>query len=262
MIYYTTLLNDEIDFLKMQLEINYQYVDKFVIVESTLTFSNRPKPLYYLENKKLFEQYQNKIIYLIVNFDELDTWIEYPSSVFNVEDWRRDYKQRYYVFEQIKFNDDDIIICVDIDEIVFLDRCINRIDKNDVNYFELDMRKYYLNLQCTINNPWIRALAFNPNLYKEEIKKLWHLRFLKNKQGSYKIISNAGYHFSWCYNVENKLLSFAHQEDNTPERYQMVRDRIKKLEDTKLMNDLPSFLYTNYSKYIYKNGWIENNTLI
>ena len=68
---------------------------------------------------------------------------------------------------------------------------------------------------------------------------------------SYNLIRNAGYHFSWCYNVENKILSFAHQEDNTPERYQMVRDRVKRLENTKLINDLPEFLYQNYSKYIY-----------
>ena len=50
MIYYSTMLNDEIDFLKMQLEINYPYVDKFVITESPLTISNRLKPLYYFEN--------------------------------------------------------------------------------------------------------------------------------------------------------------------------------------------------------------------
>jgi hypothetical protein len=66
------------------------------------------------------------------------------------------------------------------------------------------------------------------------------------------LINNAGYHFFWCYNVENKLLSYPHQEDNTPERYQKVRDRVKRLEDTKLMNDLPKFLYENYSKYMYK----------
>jgi len=252
MTYYSTILNDEIDFLKMQLEINYSHVDKFVITESLFTFSNKSKPLYYFENRHLFEKYQDKIIHLIVDFNQLDTWIEYPSTVFNVDDWRRDYKQRYYAFEQIKFTNDDIVICVDIDEIVFLDRCISQIDKNDVNYFELDMRKYYLNLQCTINNPWIRALAFNPELYKEEIKKLWHLRFLRNKESSFKIINNAGYHFSWCYNVENKLMSFAHQEDNTSERYHIVRNRIKRLEDTKIMNDLPEFLYNNYSKYMYE----------
>lgn len=81
---------------------------------------------------------------------------------------------------------------------------------------------------------------------------MWHLRFLRNKYSSYKLIKNAGYHFSWCYNVENKLLSFAHQEDNTIERYNMVRDRIKRLEDTRIMNNLPEFLYSDYSKYIYK----------
>jgi hypothetical protein len=48
MIYYSTLLNDEIDFLKLQLELNYPYVDNFIISESSLTHSNRKKPLYYI----------------------------------------------------------------------------------------------------------------------------------------------------------------------------------------------------------------------
>jgi len=250
MIYYSIVINDELDFLKLQLEINYPYVDKFIITESYFTHSNRKKPLHYFENKKLFEKYNNKIIHLIVDFEKLDAHVEYPSSVFNKDDWKRERKQRHYIFEKVLFKDDDILICVDIDEIIFLDRCIDKIDKNDVNYFELDMRKYYLNLQCTINNPWIRAIAFSPNLYKEEIEKLWHLRFLRNKSNSYNLIHNAGYHFSWCYNVENKILSFAHQEDNTPERYQMVRDRIKRLEDTKIVNNLPKHISKNYSEYI------------
>ena len=208
MIYYSTLLNDEIDFLKLQLDINYPYVDKFIISESSLTHSNRKKPLYYLNNKNLFKKYQDKIIYFNVNFDSLDKHVNYPSTLFNIDDWRRERKQRNHIFDEILFTNDDIIICVDVDEIVFLERCIDKIDRNDVNYFELDMRKYYMNLQCTINNPWIRAIAFNPNLYKQEIYDLWHLRFLRNKYNSYKLIENAGYHFSWCYNVENKLLSF------------------------------------------------------
>lgn len=251
MIYYSLVINDELDFLKLQLEINYSYVDKFVITESCFTHSNRKKPLYYFENKKLFEKYNDKIIHLIVDFNQLDVHIEYPSFLFNKDDWRRERKQRHYIFEKISFKNDDVLICVDVDEIIFLDRCIDKINKIDVNYFELDMRKYYMNLQCTINNPWIRSVAFSPLLYKDEIDKLWHLRFLRNKNESYNLIRNAGYHFSWCYNVENKILSFAHQEDNTPERYQMVRDRVKRLEDTKLINDLPEFLYQNYSKYIY-----------
>jgi hypothetical protein len=44
------------------------------------------------------------------------------------------------------------------------------------------------------------------------------------------------------------LLDNFFKEDNTIERYHIVRDRIKRLDDTKLMNDLPEFLYSNYSK--------------
>ena len=43
MIYYSIILNDELDFVKLQLDVNYDYVDKFVITESGQTYSGNKK---------------------------------------------------------------------------------------------------------------------------------------------------------------------------------------------------------------------------
>ena len=53
--------------LLYRLSILDNYVDKFVLVESTHTFTGVPKKLFYNENKKLFKQFEEKIVHVIVD---------------------------------------------------------------------------------------------------------------------------------------------------------------------------------------------------
>lgn len=57
---------NELDILKIRLEVMNPIVDKFVISEATETFSGLKKPLYYEENKELFSEFQDKIIHVVV----------------------------------------------------------------------------------------------------------------------------------------------------------------------------------------------------
>ena len=54
--------NDELDMLELRLGQLDAVVDKFVLVETNLTFTGTPKPLYYRENKHLFEKWNHKIV--------------------------------------------------------------------------------------------------------------------------------------------------------------------------------------------------------
>ena len=45
---------NELDLLELRMEILKDHVDKFVIVESTVTFSGKNKHLYFEENKNYF----------------------------------------------------------------------------------------------------------------------------------------------------------------------------------------------------------------
>ena len=58
--------NNELDMLEIRLNVLNDYVDYFVIVESTETFSGVPKPLYYELNKNRFSEFHHKIIHHIV----------------------------------------------------------------------------------------------------------------------------------------------------------------------------------------------------
>jgi hypothetical protein len=60
-IYDCFLFNNELELLRLRLSELYSCVDYFVICECAVTFSGVKKPLYYLENKILFESFQDKI---------------------------------------------------------------------------------------------------------------------------------------------------------------------------------------------------------
>ena len=68
---------NELDILKKRLKYLSSEVDKFVIVESTVTHRGEPKELYYKNNKELFKDWEDKIIHIVVedNPDSQNPWI-------------------------------------------------------------------------------------------------------------------------------------------------------------------------------------------
>ena len=57
MIYDIFSFNNELDMLDIRLNVLSPYVDYFVIVEATETFSGVEKPLYFFNNKHLFNKH-------------------------------------------------------------------------------------------------------------------------------------------------------------------------------------------------------------
>jgi len=69
---------NELDTLAYRLNILNDVVDLFVLVEATHTRVDKVKPLFYQENKHLFEKCNNKIIHVIVD----DFPHKYPNIDF------------------------------------------------------------------------------------------------------------------------------------------------------------------------------------
>ena len=67
------------------------------------------------------------------------------------------------------------------------------------------------------------------------------------------VINNAGYHFSWSIDIENKIKSFSHQELNDPKTIKKFINYKHVLENCEIVNDLPDFIKLNYSQYFYKH---------
>ncbi|SER56180.1 beta-1,4-mannosyl-glycoprotein beta-1,4-N-acetylglucosaminyltransferase [Butyrivibrio fibrisolvens] len=107
MIYDCIPFFNELDILKIRLNILDPYVDRFVIEEATTTFSGQPKELCFEQNKEMFKEFLHKITYIVVD--------ENPADVTTHE---RDVFQKNHLIEGLKdATDEDIIILSDCDEI-------------------------------------------------------------------------------------------------------------------------------------------------
>jgi beta-1,4-mannosyl-glycoprotein beta-1,4-N-acetylglucosaminyltransferase len=99
---------NELDVLEIRLAELDALVDYFVIVESTRTFTAKPKPLYYADNRKRYDRFSHKIIHVVVDDLPLDA----PTH------WIREAHQREAIMRGLAdARPEDRIIISDCDEI-------------------------------------------------------------------------------------------------------------------------------------------------
>lgn len=209
------LFYNELDMLKFRLDYLHDTVDKFVILESTLTFSGKQKDLYFEKNKTMYQAYQDKIIHIIVDDLPLDD----PSK--NVVDnaWIREKLQRNYLdrgISKLDMCNDDIIVISDVDEIP--DRktlaLLKKIEKIENIVYALEQDMYYYNLSCKRIAKWYHPKFVNYHTYKDLFKrKAEDIRMV----GRHAVVKRGGWHLSYFGNVnfiQNKIKSFSHQEYN------------------------------------------------
>ena len=212
---------NELDLLNYRLNILAPYVDYFVIVEATHTFTGKEKPLIYNDNKHLFQKFANKIIHFVVD----DMPFIYPNIDFEKkEQWTNEYHQRNRIDKAIKtinLQDDDILLITDLDEIPD-PRVINEI-RNAANIhtilqaevISLRMDLYYNNLTLKSKEYWTHPKMISYNVYKN-ISSTMSCNDIRTI-GEIFSIENAGWHLSYfgdCNFIKNKLNNFSHQEYN------------------------------------------------
>lgn len=240
---------NELDILKLRLHVMNPIVDRFVISEATETFSGLKKPLYYEENKELFQEFEDKIIHVVVD----DTPPGYTHD--------RDTFQKNAVGRGLAgCTDEDIVIFSDLDEIPNPEKVkeiIEAIRRNENHaqekVFHLAQRLFY----CYLN---MEEVSGNLLAYCGEFEGVERKKWLGSKVCSYKVaktmplgelrwpkckefgvrIDDGGWHFGYMGgNGENdvkkriaeKVRSAAHQEYNNRAVLAEAGDRIKDGED-------------------------------
>ena len=225
---------NELDMLTYRLNILNDVVDYFVLVEATHTFVGKEKPLFYQENKHLFEKFNHKIIHIIVD----DFPHKYPNIDFEKkEQWNNEKFQRNCIsrgIQKINLIDNDIIILSDVDEIPNIEilqgvKC-NKIHINEVKALQMDF--YYYNLHSKLDHYTDVARMLPYYIYQKCNMTIDDLRFKCHK--SY--ISNAGWHLSYFGNekfIQNKIENFAHQELNIDlfTNQKKIQERIQNAKD-------------------------------
>lgn len=262
MIYDCFTFFNELDLLEIRLNILNDYVDYFVLVEATKTFTGNDKPLYYNENKERFKQFENKIIHIIV-----DT---YPESD---NPWVLENNQRNAIARGfVNCKDDDIILISDLDEIPRPELIDKYKDIPGVKLFELTESRYYINCIKNKKMNWLlgtKMLSYNvyKHLYDNEKPKFNDHLFEDMNKGVtpslvryYKKtyhIPDGGWHITWQGNIENikhKLESISHTEivEAGKSELKYLKKQVKNHRDytvVPLDKFFPQYIIDNQDKY-------------
>ena len=263
---------NELDILSLRLNILDKYVDYFVISESSLTFSGEYKPLFYLENKHLFEKFHNKIIHNIVE----------PGDI-SLNPFERDVYQKNSVKNALhNCNDNDVIIFSDLDEIPNPEKIEIILQNFDLDFiYHMAQRNFYfyLNLEEVSGS----LLSYSGE-FKDVIQKKWlgtkvcSFHILKNlpisqlRWPEMKVrgirVDNGGWHFTYMggskddnliERVEYKIKSAAHQEFNNKKILKNLEKKITNKKDifgresrfrvTEIDSSFPEYLLLNLESF-------------
>ncbi len=197
--------NDELTMLRVRLEEMADWVERFVIVESRLTYTGLPKPLHYDNARADFAPWADKIVHLIV--DRFPDYVTTP--------WARDFYQHDMALAGLKglCRQDDLVLVTDADEIV---------DRQAVEDFDGDLAglrwrtyRYFLNYRRALPKGQQRGLGAVVRGRILEQHGSSYLRGALSQYDPQRIIQDAGWHFTSMGSPERiarKLQSYAHHE--------------------------------------------------
>ena len=263
---------DEDLVLDVRLNLLNDFVDKFVIIESSYDHKGeKRKPLFDI---KKFKKFENKIEYILKkdqpnNLEKIlsdeNQKEHYRKSIFNAS--KRESSQRNFILNGLKeAQPNDWVIISDLDEIPNLEKINFKNVNNKLIFFEQDMMYYKFNLKLE-NFTWIGSRACK---FKHLISPQW-MRDIKSKRFSwwrfdtlfsekkYKdilFLENGGWHFSYLKSpedIEKKLKSYLHHID-----YDQNPLGIKKI--TEIVKNNKAIYDLNIDQR--KNKFFSNNQLI
>lgn len=206
---------NELEMLELRLNVLDAVVDRFVLVESTVTYSGLPKPLWFADHRSRFERWHNRIEHVVVD-DTPDTgeWR-----------WGREHHQRDAIARGLgSARCDDIVIVSDVDEIPDPEAVAERRRGGYHQEFFL----YYLNTRH-MNEDWIGSVG----LYAFQLAAQG-AQAVRDRRHGFERIERGGWHFSYAMSPERirtKLNAFSHAEYDTPEVAAAVESRRERLVD-------------------------------
>ncbi len=286
MIYDCFIFYNELELLELRLHELAGVVDKFVLVEATQTHSNKPKPLYYQENRARFSGFHDKIVHVVMN--------DLPKSpdAFEVERFHRNGIERGLK----NCRPDDWILVSDLDEIPrpsvvqqlakdvpFNDQLFTNLGHDLLNSAFVKFIFYRRGLRRRLrrNHPFI--WRFEQSLYRYFLNcRSNHVSFGSRmaryrdfscaeemRHSGYKTVKDAGWHFTYMGGGErivDKLRAFSHQEFNRAEftDVQRITELINQGETLFGKNEQLTFvpLDKSFPEYVQMHpdkfaGWIK-----
>jgi len=230
------LFFNELDLLELRIQTLWDYVDSFIICESTTTFTGIQKESFFLLHQKRFEKYMSKIIHL-QNHQSFLTQEEVRQKIYsstnsrerdilsrcltdsNVPEghitWLNEYFQKEIAIGWIdQLADETIVMVSDVDEIWNPKRFLVPQDREVIVYKQTPY-VYFMNLES--NEHWN-----NWNGTVSALARTWKNNGINasrtHRRMSRAVIPKGGWHFSFQGGKDfifAKLAAYGHQELNT-----------------------------------------------
>lgn len=196
---------NEVELLEVRFEELNPVVDWFVLVEAARTFSDKPKPFIFQENKARFAKYLHKIVP-----------VSLPYMPQNATSWALEAFQRNAIqFGLSAARPEDYVMISDLDEIPRAASVRDFVAAGG-EAAALGMPTYYYKFNCkNVSGEAEQALTVI-----SRYRSLPTPQQARARRFSLPLIRDAGWHFSYLGDEERileKIESFSHQELNTPE---------------------------------------------
>jgi len=253
---------NELDLLEVRLHELQDVVDVFVLSEATLTFTGKPKPLYYQENQDRFAGFADRIRHVVVS--------DYRGM--NKSDPRsmdRGQKQRGldWMHHTLSPGPSDVVIMSDADEIPRASTVRQAAEETGWSTAMIEMPLFYYYMNCQAQGrpgSWRNPRLIRPNK---------RIHYNSTRKGPHdQDYWNAGWHFSFLHDtvadIQYKLKSYTHAPQYGNLRDEDVQGRIDQGQDIfgrkryhfEYLDDLsylPQYVQDNlgkFKKYIGKRN--------
>jgi len=247
-IYDGFLFYNELDLLKIRLNVMNEVVDHFILVESSVTHQGASKPFIFEENKEKFAKFLPKITYIkvtntpsdFVNLPTINPTTPEEQILANIyedikktklfnrateQHFGRDFFQKECIkLGMVNANDEDILLSADLDEIPN-PKVLKRLDE----FFEPDQFYTFVQTHYCYYLNMLHYSRIDNSKHNHEINTSWkgtrmgtwskikgyslnELRAQDNNE-----IVESGWHFSWMGGIDRvktKLQSYSHKENN------------------------------------------------
>ena len=265
----TTFYSEDL-MMDLRFNILNDYVEKFIVCESTISHSGNKKKLNFDINN--YSKFKDKITYIIID-EEPEGIVGQKNGLAEPHEKRSDSLKRInlsydYMIKAISdASDNDLIMLSDNDEIPNLDSNQFKKSKKNIIIFKQLFFYYKLNLLYDLI-PWYGSKATK----KKNLLSMSWLRNLKNKEYPFwrlntlfsntkymdlEIINDGGWHFTNLMTAEKlyeKLTNFGHHDE-----FELSGMTIDNLQ--KKINDKEVFFNHFVDKEKYKERWNFNYKL-
>jgi beta-1,4-mannosyl-glycoprotein beta-1,4-N-acetylglucosaminyltransferase len=166
------IFSHELDMLEAHMAELDSVVDRFVIMESDVTYSGQPKPLYFKENRQRFAKWEGKLSYQTFTGSRTEEF-SYKPGDFTLETQQRNAMTQF--LNSLRVPAGTLVLVADVDEIPYTEtmRMIKLCELPAILHLELIPFVYSFEFASGDMGSWhVQVHTWNPGVsfYKHSSK--------------------------------------------------------------------------------------------